>query len=120
MISGGYGKSTVEYFSPDSSLTGCTLASLPGERAQHTMNWLTACGGQGNNTDNCVTIGPGKWNVEWKTSHTFSQGRGGHVSWRKDSDIDILLMGGLTSGTQMTTEAFESCEKKLSCRDSPP
>ena len=100
MISGGYGKSTVEYFSPDSSLTGCSLASLPGDRAQHTMNWLTVCGGQGNNTDNCVTMGPPR---EWKTSHTLSQGRSGHVSWRH-GDIDILLMGGLTSGTQMTTE----------------
>ena len=41
LISGG-DKSTVEYFSPDSSLPGCTLASLPGNRYWgHTMNGLT-------------------------------------------------------------------------------
>ena len=95
MISGGYRKSTVEYFSPDSSLTGCTLASLPGDRSYHTMDGLTACGGQG---DNCVTLGP----RGWETSQTLSQGRRGHVSWKRDTDI--LLMGGLTSHTQVTTE----------------
>ena len=47
VISGGEGSSTVEYFSPDNSLPHCecSLPSLPGDRAYHTMNGLTVCGG---------------------------------------------------------------------------
>ena len=64
------------------------------------MNGLTACGGYDGNADiaNCVTLGPGGW----KTSHTLSQGRSGHVSLK--SNTGIVLMGGDTSGTEMTTE----------------
>ena len=94
LIAGGWGTSTVEYFSPDNSLTGCSLPSLPGDRATHSMNGLTVCG----NGDNCVTLGP----RGWVTTHNLTQGRSYHVSWRRDADI--LLMGGLTSGTEKTTE----------------
>ena len=100
---GGYEQSTVEYFSPDNSLPRCTLASLPGDRDSHTMNGLTVCGGgeDANKSANCVTLGP----RGWETSHTLSQRRHYHVSWRRDSGI--ILMGGDFGGTDMTTEVAE-------------
>ena len=101
LISGGKGKSTVEYFSPDNTLTGCSLASLPGVRSEDTMDGLTACGGEdgdGAAIANCVTLGP----RGWKISHTLSLGRFSHVSL--NSGTGIVLMGGNSQGTYETTE----------------
>ncbi len=98
LIAGGWVRSTVEYFSPDNSLPECSLPPLPGVRYGHSMNGLTVCGGIGDNEYNCMTLGP----RVWIKTHTLSQGRYGHVTWRRDNDI--LLMGGNTSGTYKTTE----------------
>ena len=109
LIVGGAGTSilsTVEYFSPDNSLTGCRLPSVPGHRWEHSLNGLTVCGGNGDNKDNCITLGPHGWNK----THKLSQGRYGHVSWRRDNDI--LLMGGFISGTAETTETTEVAGRK--------
>ena len=68
------------------------------------MNGLTVCGGWERTGDNvntsnaCKTLGP----RGWETSHTLSQGRVKHVSWRTDDGI--LRMGGLSSETSKTTE----------------
>ena len=93
LISGGFKKSTVEYFSPDNSLTGCSLPSLPRDRWGHSMNGMTICGGKGDNGHNCMTLGP----RGWIKTHTLSIGRYGHVTWRRA--MDILLMGGVKSGS---------------------
>ena len=103
LIAGGLSKTTVEYFSPDNSLTGCSLPSLPGYRSQHSMNGFIVCGGgYSDNGDNCMTLGARGWNK----THKLSQRRFDHVSWRRDADI--LLMGGYSSGYDMTTEVAGS------------
>ena len=98
---GGYGLSTVEYFSPDNSLPHCecSLPSLPGERRYHTMNDLTVCGGYAAYNDNCMTLGLGGWEI----SHNLSTSRYRHVAWRRQN-YGILLMGGWTTGTEFSTE----------------
>ena len=65
------------------------------------MNGLTVCGGWDANDEkptplgDCKTLG-GRFGG-WETSHTLSEGRVKHVSWRRDDGI--VLMGGFSSGT---------------------
>ena len=75
----------------------CTLPDVSKYRYYHTQDGLTACGGDGNIRDNCVTLTDG----QWTQSHTLLHDRHYHTSWSL-GDERVMLMGGYYSGN--TTE----------------
>ena len=65
------------------------------------MDGLTVCGGRDDDwlqNDDCITLGL----RGWETSHTLSQERTHHVTWRRDNGL--LLMGGNLPKNNKTTE----------------
>ena len=74
LITGGYGSAgnSVEVFIPSTG-QHCHLPDIPGEeRAGHTMDGVTLCGGYDTNTEtSCLTLTDGTW----ETSTTLQEKR---------------------------------------------
>mgnify|MGYP003333764538 CR=1 FL=1 len=89
------GEDAVAYSSNGSVV--CNLPKPNAHHALHSQNGLTLCGGTDQNIDyddedyvqdECLVLENGGWSV----SHTLSQLREGHVSWK--SPKGIMLMNG--------------------------
>ena len=90
---------SVEVYHPGTN-TSCTLPSLPEEFSLHSQDGLVLCGGYRNTTGrSCHTLNTDT--AQWTKTHSLSEKREGHSSWRR-KDGSILLFGGDNSRT--TTE----------------
>ena len=80
----------------------CTLPSLPDERAAHTINTLTLCGGYDTLTS-CISFSSGVW----VPSHSLAEERSSHTTWQREEGL--LLLGGRYSPTttELLTEGSE-------------
>ena len=103
LISGGSGRyfgvgESVEVFNPTTGQS-CELPSIPSQRAGHTMDGMTICGGVfTENGNTCITFSSGKW----VNSHALAQDRSYHCSWSISDGI--MLLGGYMWDSQTTTE----------------
>ena len=99
------GVSTAEIFLPDLNTT-CSLPALTLRRGHHTQNGLLACGGWNRYDEvgppsTCEVFTPG---LGWRPEpYSLTERRYGHTSWTL-SNGSVLLLGGIVSGTQNTTE----------------
>ena len=101
-MTGGYKNrddrlSSVEVYHPGTN-TSCSLPSLPEGIRHHSQDGLTQCGGDGS-AKSCHTLNTDT--AQWTKTHSLSERRAGHTSWRRE-DGSILLIGGDYSKT--TTE----------------
>ena len=89
--------SSVEVYHPGTN-TSCTLPSLPKGITAHSQDGLTQCGGV-LSSKYCHTLNTDT--AQWTKTHSLSERRREHASWRRE-DGKILLIGGYWSNT--TTE----------------
>ena len=91
----------MEVFVP-SSLTSCSLPSLPVKVDRHSQEGLTQCGGR-NSLQQChsFSFSSGRWT----RSHTLASQRLYLASWSTQGRI--VLMGGLERGRSTSTEILE-------------
>ena len=90
--------SSVEVYHPGTN-TSCTLPSLPEGISSHSQDGLVLCGGYPDFGRSCYTLNTDT--AQWTKTHSLSERRYGHTSWRRE-DGSILLIGGGYSET--TTE----------------
>ena len=88
---------SVEVYHPRTN-TSCTLPSLPEGIRHHSQDGLVQCGGDHSRTS-CHTLNTDT--AQWTKTHSLSEERSRHSSWRRE-DGSILLIGGDDSRT--TTE----------------
>ena len=102
IITGGWRSrsrlSSVEVYHPGTN-TSCTLPSLPEGISSHSQDGLVLCGGYPDFGRSCYTLNTDT--AQWTKTHSLSERRSGHTSWRRE-DGSILLIGGYWSST--TTE----------------
>ena len=107
LITGGYDGGTLntaELFLPSDG-TSCALPSLPQIRRYHTVDNNILCGGYGTE-DSCLQWSPDTGT--WEELLTLDVGRKYHVSWTPASGTGTYLIGGLGSGSGMTTTLITS------------
>merc|ERR1711936_446808 len=108
IITGGWngdGLSSVEVYHPGTN-TSCTLPSLPEKITYHSQNGLVQCGGYHDySVSSCYTLDTNTG--QWTKTHSLSERRDGHSSWRRE-DGTILLMGGDYSYYNTTELVSES------------
>ena len=103
-MTGGYNGNkltSVEVYHPGTN-TSCTLPSLPEKISGHSQDGLVLCGGSVSyfsGLQSCHTLNT--TTGQWTKTHSLSERRDDHSSWRRE-DGTILLMGGRHS--QTTTE----------------
>ena len=95
--------SLVEVYHPGTN-TSCTLPSLPEKISSHSQDGLVLCGGVKEYhasilPRSCYTLDT--TTGQWTKTHSLSEYRDDHSSWRRE-DGTILLIGGYSSRT--TTE----------------
>ena len=94
---------TVEVFVPGTNIS-CILPPLPEKTSSHTQDGLIQCGGYGS-LESCHQFTEGNWTE----SHSLSEKRVRHSSWRT-GERSLLLLGGRESldTTERITEGSET------------
>ena len=99
LITGGVNRNTAELFLPSDG-TSRTLPSLPETREDHTVDNHILCGGY-DTSYSCLQWSPDTGT--WEELLTLDVRRMYHVSWTPASGTGTFLIGGIASGSEMTT-----------------
>ena len=109
MITGGYNAlynasvlRSVEVFIPGTGTSHCSLPSLPQGTKSHSQTGLTQCGGGGGSLQSCHQF----INGQWTKSHSLSEERKAHSSWKTQEGELVLLGGGRSkTSTEILTDS---------------
>ena len=82
--------------------TTCSLPSLPTTADHHTQDGLRQCGGEYGSEQSCHQF----INGQWTKSHSLSEERKAHSSWKTQEGELVLLGGGRSkTSTEILTDS---------------